>query len=167
MSAQVSEMFGGLDICSLEAVVGKDGEEVRKATAVTTLSLSVQVIIEVNDCALNLMGESQEEDRRQIAEMVLKKMEAQCLPAIHTNGVESKNLLEKSPEIDLKSEESKEKTGKSLPGPIQRGPQRRINNSQGRINLSSNVTHSFTLLSSKWIYLFQINFHADSSDSTG
>jgi len=73
-------------------------------------------------------------------------MEAQCLPAIHTNGVESKNLLEKSPEIDLKSEESKEKTGKSLPGPIQRGPQRRINNSQ--------------------VDLFQINFHADSSDST-
>ena len=30
------------------------------------------MIIEVNDCALNLMGESQEEDRRQIAEMVLK-----------------------------------------------------------------------------------------------
>ena len=26
----------------------------------------------MNDCALNLMGESQEEDRRQIAEMVLK-----------------------------------------------------------------------------------------------
>merc|ERR1712025_606876 len=119
-------MFGGLDICSLEAVVAKDGEE---------------VIIEVNDCALNLMGESQEEDRRQIAEMVLKKMEAQCLPAIHTNGVgvESKNLLEKSSEGDLKSEESKEKTSKSLPGPIQRGPQRRISNSQASSGSASSV----------------------------
>ena len=108
-------------------------------------SISLQVIIEVNDCALNLMGESQEEDRRQIAEMVLKKMEAQCLPAIHTNGVESKNLLEKSSEGDLKSGESKEKTSKSLPGPIQRGPQRRINNSQGRIHLSSNVIDSIVV----------------------
>lgn len=60
---QVSEMFGGLDLCSLEAVVAKDGQE---------------VIIEVNDCALGLMGESQEDDRRNIAEMVLTKMESSC-----------------------------------------------------------------------------------------
>ena len=53
-------MFGGLAICSLEAVVGKDGKE---------------YIIEVNDCAMGLMGESQEEDRRNIAEVVLKEME--------------------------------------------------------------------------------------------
>jgi len=124
---QVSEMFGGLDICSLEAVVAKDGQE---------------VIIEVNDCALNLMGESQEEDRRQIAEMVMKQMEEQCVPATHTNGLvestsASKNLLEKSTERDLKSEERKEK---SLPGPIQRGPQRRISSSQASSGSTSSVT---------------------------
>ena len=45
----MSEMFGGLGICSLEAVVGKDGKE---------------FIIEVNDCATALLGESQEEDSR-------------------------------------------------------------------------------------------------------
>lgn len=46
----VSQMFGGLDICSLEAVVGRiDGKE---------------WIIEVNDCATTLMGESQEDDRK-------------------------------------------------------------------------------------------------------
>ena len=50
----VAEMFGGLDLCSLEALVGKDGSE---------------VIIEVNDCAMGLLGESQEEDRRNIAEV--------------------------------------------------------------------------------------------------
>jgi len=60
---QVSEIFGGLAICSLEAVVGKDGRE---------------VIIEVNDCALGLMGESQEEDRRLIADLVLQEMESRC-----------------------------------------------------------------------------------------
>ena len=57
-------MFGGLAICSLEAVVGKDGKE---------------YIIEVNDCAMGLMGESQEEDRRNIAEVVLKEMEVYTL----------------------------------------------------------------------------------------
>ena len=46
----VSQMFGGLDICSLEAVVSRqDGKE---------------WIIEVNDCATTLMGESQEDDRK-------------------------------------------------------------------------------------------------------
>jgi len=56
----VSEMFGGLGICSLEAVVGKDGKE---------------NIIEVNDSATTLLGESQEEDRRNISELVFAKME--------------------------------------------------------------------------------------------
>jgi len=60
---QVSEMFGGLALCSLEALVAKDGRE---------------VIIEVNDCALSLMGESQEEDRRHMADLVLAMMEDKC-----------------------------------------------------------------------------------------
>ena len=38
MLLQVSELFGGMGICSLEAVVGKDGKE---------------YIIEINDCATN------------------------------------------------------------------------------------------------------------------
>ena len=56
----LSEIFGGLDICSLEALVSKEGKE---------------YIIEVNDSATTLMGESQEEDRKNIAEIVLKHME--------------------------------------------------------------------------------------------
>jgi len=63
----VSEMFGGLDICSLEALVAKDGQE---------------HIIEVNDCAMGLLGESQEEDRRNIAEVVLRAMETFCSPPL-------------------------------------------------------------------------------------
>ena len=57
---QISKLFGGLSICSLEAVVGRDGKE---------------YLIEVNDSATTLMGESQEEDRKNIAELVLKEME--------------------------------------------------------------------------------------------
>lgn len=41
---EVSDLFGGLDICALEVVVGKDGKE---------------YIIEVNDSALTLLGDSQ------------------------------------------------------------------------------------------------------------
>ncbi|XP_037070213.1 synapsin-like, partial [Pollicipes pollicipes] len=62
----VAQLFGGLDICALEAVVGKDGRE---------------HIIEVNDSALTLMGDSQEEDRRHIADLVCAKMQHCCKPA--------------------------------------------------------------------------------------
>ena len=63
-------MFGGLTICSLEALVAKDGRE---------------FIIEVNDCAMGLLGESQEEDRRHIAEVVLEEMEGWCCPPQETS----------------------------------------------------------------------------------
>ncbi|CAH1395747.1 unnamed protein product [Nezara viridula] len=56
----VTELFGGLDMCALEVIVSRDGRE---------------SIIEVNDCALSLMGDSQEEDRRLIADLVCQKMQ--------------------------------------------------------------------------------------------
>ncbi|CAD6222065.1 GSCOCG00011701001-RA-CDS [Cotesia congregata] len=55
----VAQLFGGLDVCAIELLVGKDGRE---------------YIIEVNDSALSLMGDSQEEDRRHIADLVTAKM---------------------------------------------------------------------------------------------
>ncbi|XP_072377712.1 synapsin [Diabrotica undecimpunctata] len=61
----VSDLFGGLDICALEVVVGKDGRE---------------YIIEVNDSALTLLGDTQEEDRRHIADLVSSRMQAICRP---------------------------------------------------------------------------------------
>ena len=60
-------MFGGLSICSLSAVVGRDGRE---------------VIIEVSDSAMGLVGEGQEEDRRDIATLTLDTM--------HTHLVENR-----------------------------------------------------------------------------
>lgn len=59
---QVAQLFGGLDICAIELLVGKDGRE---------------YIIEVNDSALSLMGDSQEEDRRHIADLVTAKMQVE------------------------------------------------------------------------------------------
>lgn len=56
----VSQLFGGLDICAIELLVAKDGRE---------------YIIELNDSALPLMGDSQEEDRRNIADLVTAKMQ--------------------------------------------------------------------------------------------
>ena len=57
-------MFGGLDICSLEAVVAKDDSE---------------HIIEVNDCAMKLMGDTADEDRELIAQLVLQRMEVSLI----------------------------------------------------------------------------------------
>lgn len=66
----MSDLFGGLDICALEVVVGKDGRE---------------YIIEVNDSALTLLGDSQEEDRRHIADLVAARMQAICRPRSPVN----------------------------------------------------------------------------------
>lgn len=68
----VAQLFGGLDICAIELLVGKDGKE---------------YIIEVNDSALSLMGDSQEEDRRHIADLVTAKMQVNRLEFFSTLAV--------------------------------------------------------------------------------
>ena len=83
---KVSEMFGGLDICSLEAVVAKDDSE---------------HIIEVNDCAMKLMGDSADEDRELIAQLVLQKMEVNMLTNIHFHFL---NILKEHCSVDTRVE---------------------------------------------------------------
>lgn len=55
----VAEIFGGLDIVTVEALAAKDGSE---------------TIYEVTGSQMTLMGETQEEDRRLIAELVCLRM---------------------------------------------------------------------------------------------
>jgi hypothetical protein len=61
----VSQIFGGLDICAIELVQSKTGKE---------------FIIEINDCTMSLLGETQEEDCQSIAELIMHKMQIYCRP---------------------------------------------------------------------------------------
>lgn len=60
MTLQVSELFGGMEVCGLSIVVGKDGKE---------------FILGASDSTLSLMGETQEDDRRHIADLVVTRMQ--------------------------------------------------------------------------------------------
>ena len=46
---------------------------------ITSLSVGQEYIIEINDCAMGLMGDGQDEDRKLIAEVVIKEMEVEQL----------------------------------------------------------------------------------------
>ncbi len=61
----MSQIFGGLDICAIELIQSKTGEE---------------FIIEINDCTMELLGDTQEEDCQLIADLITHKMQIYCRP---------------------------------------------------------------------------------------
>ena len=56
---KVSELFGGLDMFALDVMHGKDGKE---------------WIIEVNDSSFGLMSEYEENDKKIIRDLAIKKL---------------------------------------------------------------------------------------------
>ncbi|XP_030829431.1 synapsin isoform X1 [Strongylocentrotus purpuratus] len=79
---EAAELFGGMDIVTVEAIHTKDGKD---------------FIIEVNDSSMCLMGEKQEDDRKAIAELVIQKMHAVIIKNTISTKVSSSSLLSTSP----------------------------------------------------------------------
>ncbi|CAG9807052.1 unnamed protein product, partial [Chironomus riparius] len=64
---EVSELFGGMEICALSVIVAKDNKE---------------YILKASDCTFSLIGDTQEEDRRTVADIVSARMQNVCRPPI-------------------------------------------------------------------------------------
>lgn len=66
---EACEVFGGLDLVAIQAILAKDGKE---------------YIYKVTGSQMTLMGETQEEDRRLIADLVCAKMQTFCVRPVMT-----------------------------------------------------------------------------------
>uniref|UniRef100_A0A182FAX0 Synapsin ATP-binding domain-containing protein n=1 Tax=Anopheles albimanus TaxID=7167 RepID=A0A182FAX0_ANOAL len=74
---EVSELFGGMEVCGVAVIVSKEGKE---------------FIISAADSTFPLMGDSQEEDRRQIADLVVGRMQNVCRPSMLTKAVSRSSI---------------------------------------------------------------------------
>uniref|UniRef100_A0A182XKG3 Synapsin ATP-binding domain-containing protein n=1 Tax=Anopheles quadriannulatus TaxID=34691 RepID=A0A182XKG3_ANOQN len=74
---EVSELFGGMEVCGVAVIVSKEGKE---------------FIISAADSTFPLMGDTQEEDRRQIADLVVGRMQNVCRPSMMTKAVSRSSI---------------------------------------------------------------------------
>lgn len=92
-----ADIFGGLDICAVEALHGKDGRdyiiEVGARRSRNQICLESEeedleihrlVYFQVDDCSMPLIGDQQDDDRVQIADLVVSRMN-QTLPRISSS----------------------------------------------------------------------------------
>ncbi|OTF71577.1 synapsin-like protein, partial [Euroglyphus maynei] len=108
----VSDSFGGLDICSLEGVIGKDGKE---------------FIFKVRGSDMALLGDTQEEDRKNIVELIIQRMNAICKnilikqqsrASISTNEAESMEHQQQSKRPSITSMNQVPPSTAAVPPPI-------------------------------------------------
>lgn len=83
---QISELFGGMEVCGLSVLVGKDGRE---------------HIIRASDSTFPLMGDTQEDDRRFIADLVVSRMQNVCRPPMGKTVSRSSVSSRGSPSEDM------------------------------------------------------------------
>ncbi|UJR10521.1 hypothetical protein I4U23_014724 [Adineta vaga] len=93
---EVSQIFGGLDLCAIELIQTNDGKE---------------YIIQINDCTMQLIGENQEEDYRMIADLIVHKMEIYCRPNEQVTILTRISSFDQLPKFSSNDEEKPSSNG--------------------------------------------------------